>query len=205
MKRSLSEELPIENKQIKIESNDEETLENSSESSCSSSETSCSSSETSTETFEHFDLEPFTQDFIPSNIEKQIVAKSLAIICRSNMNDWNLLIGEDEREMILCELGVLYNDDDFLSCNITVNVKYNEHFTFCDIFYLLKNGKTQILQLQWDEEYDNIYICKTVYEKYLLIFNTEISQTYETCPRDCEEDSWCYFQDARRHLNRIKF
>lgn len=208
MKRSQSENFEIQNKHIKLDGFEETSENTSSENtnqetmSQDTQETINSTQDMSEDTQNTMDTsnEFLQQDFVPSDIEKQIICKSLAMICRSNMYDWNVT---NNKEMILCELGILSNCDKFLSCNVTVNVKYNHQTTNCVIIYSLENEITQSLQLEWDEYYDIIYISKIVNQKYWLFFNAKVLQTFTTIPEDCDEDSWCYFQDARRHLNRI--
>lgn len=191
MKRSYSEDLQIENKHIRY--SEESTEENSG----SNTETS-----TSIEEINYTDYQ-FTQDFIPSEIEKQIVCKSLAMICRSNMYDWITGICEEDSHMTLSEFTHILHEGKAVSSGITIYIRYNENTTICNITYTLENKKTENIELQWERIWDTIYISKTVYERYYLVFSKEISQTFKIIPKDCSEDAWCYFQDARRHLNRI--
>ena len=191
MKRSCSEDLQIENKHIRISG--ESTEENSE----LSSDTS-----TNIEEINYADYQ-FTQEFVPDEIEKQIVCKSLAMICRSNMYDWITGIYEEDSHMTLSEFTHILCEGKAVSSGITIYIIYNENTTVCNITYDVENRKTENLVLQWGRIWDTIYITKTIYQRYCLVFNREITQTFEIIPEDCSEDAWCYFQDARRHLNRI--
>ena len=148
------------------------------------------------------------ESFIPSCIEKQVICKAMAMICRSNMSDWNCEF--DNKRMFLREKTIIFEKEIYNLYNITIDVNYEYFYTTCTINY--SNEKVfKTIYTTWETEftgdyddYDNIAIYKFVNEKCYIIFDKFVKKVVYFNPRN-EECSWCYFSDARYHLNRIAF
>ena len=170
------------------------------------------SSSSSTENSSSLEEPCLCQPFIPTFREKQIVRKAMAIICRSNMSDWNC--ESDKRQMVLRENAVVFNaNGKGFPCDIVVEVTYDDFYTRCRIIYSDSNGKEyNTMYTYWQseffgnyEEFDTISITKYINETSYFIFNNTVRQVSYFDPRNCDEDSWCYFADARSHIDRIIF
>jgi hypothetical protein len=156
--------------------------------------------------------------FEPTDIEKQVIRHSLAMICRSNASDWNYLISEDEDNMVLKEKCILLNEKrKTINYDIILEVNCMENVTCCRILYNLekdpfsleKNPKFYELFYNWN----NINNCITFTKEEEIITNyffslrsvvNKITKTRCIVPENSRVDSWCYFQDARSHLNSLR-
>lgn len=153
---------------------------------------------------ESLDSNSCENTFIPSNIEKQIVSKTFAAICRSNMSDW--IVDENDdcySKMIICEIGGVIENDTNISCGVNIEVFCREDCTVCDILYNLETGQSGTLYLYWNNYSDQLTVSKIISKRCYFVFSYDIIEKFYICPTDCIEDSWCYFKDARRHLDRI--
>ena len=204
MKRSYESEEEREVKQIKLE---EEILEELEE-----SETYSSSSESDSD-FGAFPPDSYVpveeEDFVPDDIEKQVIRQSLSLISKSNMSDWSCETDRDN--MILRGLSVVINNGDGICCDIIVEVSYHPLFTVSRIFYSLNKEERKIIYLKWETDftgnydtYDKITITKNVDKNVFLFFSKNVVQTSDFYPRDYEEEDWCYFADARSHIEKIR-
>ena len=199
MKRSFDSGEEREVKHIKIEPGISDSSENSSFSEESSDVTE----------FPKDYRFPYEEEvFIPDIIEKQIIRQSLALISRSNMSDWACEI--KEKIMILREVGVVMREDEGICSDLVVELTYDTFNTYCHIIYSLNNQERKSIYLRWEtefignyENYDRINITKYVDKTVFLFFTKTVKQSRNFNPRECKEDSWCYFHDVRRHLEKI--
>lgn len=108
--------------------------------------------------------------------------------------------------MFLRGLGVII-DEAVKTCEIMTKISYG-YITTCIITYLI-GKQQQTIFISWENElvgddyntYDSISIYKYATESRFLIFSTEVVYSTYINPRD--NDTWCYFDDARKHLNRL--
>ena len=175
----------------------------------SSSGESSSTSSSGESPQEQYPFEEF--QFTPSAIERQIIRLSLATIRRSNMYDWDLDYSGDEFDcMTLCCDGMITDDEDLvIPCGISLTIYYSPETTYCTISYLIKkNGheSLDILNMNWETPSSGSHtlsLTKDVTSTSCFLFSTTTTLNCDLTPEDCREDSWCYFIDARYHLNRI--
>lgn len=213
MKRScdFEEEKEVTNqketKQIKIETDSDSASE--AEAELSSSDESNSSFSEEIGEFPKDSYFPYEEEvFDPSLIEKQVIRQSLALICRSNMSDWACELKENT--MLLRDVGVVMEGCEGICSDIVVEITYDTFNTYCHILYSLNNQERKSIYLRWETEFvgnyetfDTISISKYVDKTVFLFFTKTIRQTRNFNPRECEEDGWCYFADARSHLEKI--
>ena len=195
-----------------------EDAENSSSSNEEDSSSSSSSEESSSSSSqEQYPFEEF--QFTPSAVERQIIRLSLATIRRSNMYDWDLdntydwhLDDRDEEidHMTLCCDGYIIDDEQMLVvCTIMLSIYYSPGTTYCNITYFTgKDGKGTFhkLNMHWETPNSGSHILSLTKDETktsCFIFSTTTTLNCDLTPEDCREDSWCYFIDARYHLNRI--
>lgn len=168
-----------------------------------------SSTEDTESNVEEYPFEEF--EFIPNTIERQIIRLSLATIRRANMYDWDLDYSTDQFDyMTLSANGVITDDEDTLiSCSVSLSIYYTVETTDCTIRYSFKkNGKevSDVLTMNWETSNNGAYIIslnKEVTRTSCLIFSITTNLNFNLTVEDTRESSWCYFIDARYHLNRI--
>jgi hypothetical protein len=125
------------------------------------------------------------------------------------MYDWDLdTSGDDFDFMTLnCEGIVADNDCSMFLCNINIAIYYEAEDTHCSIFYSInKNGTTFIdtLNMIWENTDSRILtLNKDVTTTSCFLFSKTTNKECELEAEDTRESSWCYFIDARYHLNRI--
>jgi len=220
MKRSFEDtEIERNVKQVKTVSFEENDSSEISSSEISSSEISSSTSSEKSSLESSSDVgnfnEPIEQEqeeqeaFVPTIVEKQIIRQALAMICRSNMSDWSTEV--EKSAMILRELTVVVENTVGICCDIILDISFTPLQTYCRILYSLdKEEDRKSIYMCWETEYmgdynsfDKIIISKYVDKTVYVFFTKSVRQMSEFYPRDCEEDSWCFFSDARNHLQRI--
>ena len=137
--------------------------------------------------------------------EKQIVRLSLATITKANMYDWDLDNSpQDIHYMTLCHSGVIYDNCKIIPCELTIEISYTTSETDCRIFYNIDDTH-DIIDLNWETSNAGskvINISKDVTSR-CLIFSSTSTYWWGTQVKDSRNSAWCYFIDARYHLNRI--
>lgn len=191
---------------------EKESLENSPSSSSPSSHTSSSSSsshDSPSSNSPSLKRQSVEYMYTPTLLEKQIIRHSLAMICRANICDWNLAIDKSCTSMVLNETTVVVDEDVIgTTYNVYNEVSYGEDNTQCRVSYFRgMETKGNVIQYSWSNNFGDpsIHFSQSGSESYYLFFSRPVTRRLTLEPRDCKEDSWCYFQDARRHLNRISF
>jgi hypothetical protein len=163
------------------------------------------------ETVRELDLD-FTLQL--SDMEKQIVGKTLAMICRSTISDWNETFDSPRRDfMHLRELFTIHDayKNVELRCEIKVKLLHviETKVIVCYISYLLENTSqwNEDIVTLWslDNDDDEFIVFKEFTTSSWFFFEKKDTKRLSVFPRDTREDNWCYFQDARSHLNRICF
>ena len=146
--------------------------------------------------------------FIPSDFDKQVIRLSLGMIRNSNMFDWDLANSYDTCMMILKDMKVICIDQECFDCEIVNKVEYDEDYTSCAIACTnKKTSKMHNIYLVWytnDKNSNILNISKDFYESSYLLFKRKIRKECIIETEDCPTLSWCYFPDARIHLNRIR-
>ena len=132
-----------------------------------------------------------------SEIEKQIVEKSLSMIGKASTSDWNYE-REDDR-MILHTYTMIGT---FLH-EMIVEVSYVEEETNCRVLYRVDNGVYREISYKWDNDILNneIRFTKLEEEKFLYIFSRSVKKNLHL--ESTNYDTWFYFQDARSHLQDL--
>ena len=152
----------------------------------------------------------FNQDvFNPSYIEKQIIRQALALITRTNMSDWNSETQDDL--MVLRQDGIVIDcESNMVHTDLLVQILYYPCYTSCKIIYSVGEEEYQTIYMSWQtefvgsyEEFDTIYLSRYVNVSSYIFFTKSIRQSISLSPRGSREDSWCFFGDARNHLNNI--
>ena len=148
-------------------------------------------------------LERSGNTFILSDIEKQVIRRSLAMLCRTNASDWQLF-EEDSDYMFLKENCVLFCPETFTrtECEINSEVCYNLNTTVCRVMYNTPTLRS-FISYSWNNENDSLTITKECRESYYMVFSKMVSRSITLTPENCREDSWCYFREARYHLQSI--
>ena len=166
----------------------------------SQSESCQSESDSSYESFESYS---------PSDLEMQVIRMTLAMICRTNMSDWDVDNSSVGREfMTMREFGLVY--DNVKETDIPIEIQAQILYTFtktqCEILYKLENDKFSCLTISWETSTrgtDIFTITKEITEVAYILFSRTYEAQFSIITRDVRHLSWCYFLDARRHLNRI--
>lgn len=147
-------------------------------------------------------------EFSPSDIEKQVIRSTLALIRRSNMYDWDVDNSTIETSYMTLKENVIITDSELhdISCEIIVRVTYEYENTFCNILYFI-DSRSHTLDMCWKSSpYDDNYLLtvekETTTTSYFF-FSQTVSKVYEVYVKDNSYFSWCYFPDVRYHLNRI--
>jgi hypothetical protein len=130
-----------------------------------------------------------------SDLEKKIVLKSLVMISKASVSDWNY---ERSQDMMILHT---YNMIDEILYEIVTEVSYVEEETECRVLYRSSNAEYLVLFYKWDNDILNneIHFCKFEEEKFLFLFSRSVKKTLKI---DCH-NSWCHFQDARFHLQNL--
>ena len=151
--------------------------------------------------------EVFENDFTPDRIEKQIIQRTLALIRRSNMSDWDPLNATDCDcdYMPLAGKAVVYDHllDVDQMIDLAVQVNYEDSYTYCEIIYNL--GGEKRLDLLWETDTlgsDFLSVVKLEDEGFLWR-RRKVEKEFRILAKDESELNWCFFQDARVHLKRI--
>lgn len=138
-------------------------------------------------------------------IERQVIGKALASVKRSNMNDWNFEINVDGGQILFTnELAIISDDLKDYDYQVVCELTRIQGATSVQIRYRL-DGEISFekLRIVWlnDTSDPRLIIFKDVVCYWLWAEERQ----YCIYPEDCEEDNWCWFDDARRHINRISF
>ena len=146
-------------------------------------------------------------DFEPNEVEKEVIRKSIAMIGRTNMSDWDLEHSfEGGEQMLLSEIGII-NIDGPVTVEIINRLVYGKHMTECQICYRLGDqSEWNELAIDWDKNVNGglwMTIYKTKIESCLWIFDRSVHQICEIKVSGDRDSAWCFFLDARLHLNRI--
>ena len=163
-----------------------------------------SSSENSSESLQIYE----ENDFYPTNIERQVIRMALSMIRRANMYDWDMDNSPDDANVLcLRETQNVFNPDtgNNISCDIDIIVRCNCDVTICEISYIIER-KTHIILIEWETSNmgsEWLHISQDVVRNTLFFFPQTITEECNIFARDCRELAWCYFIDARYHLNRI--
>jgi len=141
-----------------------------------------------------------------TDIEKQVVRHSLAMIGRSNTSDWNFHISNEQDNMVLRESCIIASENmDGIGCENITEISCCGENTYCKIRYRLDTQEhfSEIFY-DWNNYDDYINFQKTDTISYYIVFSRTITRQYSIIPRNTREDSWCYFRDARSHLNSLR-
>ena len=125
------------------------------------------------------------------------------------MSDWDLDSPFDDTAdyMPILELAMIEEEGKECIYTITTRIFYQSDCTRCEISYRKGKGSNSTINLIWDSDLQGsqvLKITRTVEQTSYLLFSKSILETCYIEVFDCRHLSWCFFQDARRHLERIR-
>ena len=195
------------NKHAKVECDD-----SSSSSSCASASSvvvedpsSCASASLDEDEVAEFFV-PKTE-FELSSTEKQIISKTFSLISRSTISDW---VHEPKPcvfdQMNLTEFIIVVDDKTTHAGPLCVKFLYHPKLMVANVTCELVGHAGYAFSLSWlPEGVGGLSISKDVRETSWLMFSKTTTKCNVVMPEDTREDNWCYFDDARRHIDRICF
>ena len=192
-------------------SNSSSSSSNSSSSSSDSSSNTSSRSNSSNITTDNSTMMYENQDFYPDEVEQQIIRSVIASICRRNMSDWNLDSCMPNCDyMSIVDLALIEDDGREHFYSIATRLIYKTTHTICDIEYYCLRGQDsepKYLQICWTTDIHSsniVTIIRRVQTTTFFFFQNTVVERCDIDVFDCRDFSWCYFQDARLHLDRIR-
>jgi len=146
--------------------------------------------------------------FFPDVTERQVISKSLALIGRSNRDDWNDSIPipyKNVNAMILREKTVFYVEGNYYPYDLIVEIQYDlKKNTSCKISYKGDGtNKKNVLYMFWTKR-DKIIIEKDYIENRYFFFSRKFVKRFIKKENDKHGYLyWCDHRLARDHLYDI--
>jgi hypothetical protein len=196
--------------------NSSSSSDNSSSSSDNSSNSNDNSSSSSDSSSNSSSSEENIIMFTPNSLERQVIKKSFAMICRSRCDDWNGELPVPDKftmAMILKEKAVFYVEK-YAAYDVIVEIRTNfqKDETSCKIVYTNEeNNKTETLYLFWKSATDikdnkfKVVIEKDFSESSYVFFSRKIMKKFiaKFGYFDIPYFHWCDASEARNHLYNI--